>query len=63
MTVNDNVAKQVHAIDHFIGKYSFLSINQFIKRELFDLRKYPSNAVAAQSQIMHAHGNSNTEIR
>ena len=35
MSVSENVAKQVRAIDHFIGKYSFLLINQFIKRENF----------------------------
>ena len=33
MSVSENVTKQVCAIDHFIGKYSFLLINQFIKRE------------------------------
>ena len=32
---NENVTKQVFAIDHFIAKYSFLLINQFIKRENF----------------------------
>ena len=36
MSVSENVTKQVCAIDHFIiGKYSFLLINQFIKREDF----------------------------
>ena len=33
MSVSENVTKQVCAIDHIIGKYSFLLINQFIKRE------------------------------
>ena len=55
MSVCENVAKQVCAIDHFIGKYSFLLINQFIKREnFFNLRKYPSSAVAARWQRVHA---------
>ena len=35
MSVSENVTKQVCAIDHFIGKYSFLLINQFIKNENF----------------------------
>ena len=35
MSASENVTKQVCAIDHFIGKYSFLFINQFIKRENF----------------------------
>ena len=29
MSVGENVTKPVCAIDHFIGKYSFLLINQF----------------------------------
>ena len=33
MSVSENVIKQVCAIDHFIGKFSFLLINQFIKRD------------------------------
>ena len=33
MSVSENVTKQVCAIDHFIGKYSFLLIIQFIKRD------------------------------
>ena len=39
MSVSENVTKQVCAIDHFTGKYSFLLINQFIKRENFCLKK------------------------
>ena len=35
MSVSVNVTKQVCAIDHFIGKYFFLLINQFINRENF----------------------------
>ena len=35
MSVSENVTKQVCAIDYFIGKYSFLLINQFIRRENF----------------------------
>ena len=35
MSVSEYVTKQVCAIDHFIDKYSFLLINQFIKRENF----------------------------
>ena len=35
MYVSENLTKQVCAIDHFIGKYSFLLINQFIKRKKF----------------------------
>ena len=55
MSVSENVTKQVCATDHFIGKYSFLLINQFIKREnFFDLRKYRSSAVAARWQIVQA---------
>ena len=55
MSVSENVTKQVCAIDHFIGKYSFLLFNQFVKRENFlILRKYPSSAVAARWQIVHA---------
>ena len=55
MSVSENVTKQVCAIDNFIGKYSFLLINQFIKIEnFFYLRKYPSSAVAARWQIVHA---------
>ena len=55
MSVSENVTKQVCAIDHFIGKYSFLLINQFNQEgEFFDLRKYPSSAVAARWQRVYA---------
>ena len=57
MSASVNVAKQVCAIDHFTGKYSFLLINQFIQINDInpkDLRKYPSSAVAVQSEIVHA---------
>ena len=39
MSVSANVIKQVCAIDHFIGKYSFLLINQFIKRVNFLIKE------------------------
>ena len=39
MSVSENVTKQLCAIDHFIGKYSFLLINQFINRENFLILK------------------------
>ena len=35
MSVSENVSKQVRAIDHCIGKYSFLLINQFMQSENF----------------------------
>ena len=54
MSVSENVAKQVYAIDHFIGKNSFLLINQFIQRKNFFTLTYPSNAIAVQWQIVHA---------
>ena len=38
--VSENVAKQVCAIDHFIGKYSFLLINQFVQRKNFLILEY-----------------------
>ena len=39
MSVSENVAKHVCAIDHFIGKYYFLLINQFIKIDDFLFKK------------------------
>ena len=50
MSVSENVTKQVCANDHFIGKYSFLLINQFIHREnFFDLRKYTLSVMLSMS--------------
>ena len=54
MSVSENVAKQVCAIDQFIGKYSILLINQFILGRLFWFEKYLPNAVAVQSQVVRA---------
>ena len=34
-SVSENVVLQVRAIDHFIGKNSYLMINQFIQMENF----------------------------
>ena len=52
MSVSENVTKHVCAIDHFIGKYSFLLIkSNYQEGEFFDLRTYPSSAVDPETAL------------
>ena len=54
MSVSENAARQVRATDHSIVRCFILLINQLIRIDFFYSRRYLSNAVAVQSQIVHA---------